>query len=151
MASAAAAMRPAPRDVQGPGEVRGAETALTTERRRVLRLLVQDVLIGREKITIRHRIPARAVNTSTIQHDPQPDTEGDHRAGCQVRWGRAVTANLSSSGGSLRFRSPGTATAQQDTQPLGCCHNLMVETAESPLRCEAHRGFGERPGETDQG
>src|SRR5215471_19667562 len=88
MASAAAAMRPAPRDVQGPGEVRGAETALTTERRRVLRLLVKDVLIGPEKITVRHRIPARAGNTSTIQHDPQPDTEGDHRAGCQVRWGR---------------------------------------------------------------
>jgi site-specific DNA recombinase len=58
-----------------------AETAPTTERRRVLRLLVKDVLIGPEKITIRHRIPARAGNTSTIQHDPQPDTEGDHRAG----------------------------------------------------------------------
>ena len=65
-----------------------AETAPTTERRRVLRLLVKDVLIGPEKITVRHRIPARAGNTSTIQHDPQPDTEGDHRTGCQVRWGR---------------------------------------------------------------
>jgi site-specific DNA recombinase len=68
------------------------ETAPTTERRRVLRLLVKDVLIGPAKITIRHRIPARAGNTSTIQHDPQPDTEGDHCAGCQVRWGRERTA-----------------------------------------------------------
>jgi len=64
-----------------------AETAPTTARRRVLRLLVKDVLIGPEKITIRHRIRARAGTTSTVQHDPQPDTEGDHRAGCQVRWG----------------------------------------------------------------
>jgi len=67
-----------------------AGTAPATERRRVLRLLVKDILIGPEKITIRHRIPARTGNTGTIQHDPQPDTEGDHRAGCQLRWGRAV-------------------------------------------------------------
>ena len=68
-----------------------AETAPTTARRRVLRLLVKDVLIGPEKITIRHRIRARAGTTSTVQHDPQPDTEGDHRPGCQVRWGRDLT------------------------------------------------------------
>ena len=63
-------------------------TASTGERRRVLKLLVKDVLIGPEKITIRHRIPARANATGVTQRDPQPDTEGDHRAGCQVRWGR---------------------------------------------------------------
>jgi site-specific DNA recombinase len=80
-----------------------ADTAPTTERRRVLRLLVKDVLIGPQKITIRHRIPARAGNTSTIQHDPQPDTEGDHRAGCQVRWGRENAA----------LRHPGVAVAQR--------------------------------------
>ena len=34
-------------------------TATTEDRRRVLRLLVKDVLIGPEKITIRHRIPVR--------------------------------------------------------------------------------------------
>ena len=65
-------------------------TASTGERRRVLKLLVKDVLIGPEKITIRHRIPARANATGVTQRDPQPDTEGDHRAGCQVRWGRGV-------------------------------------------------------------
>src|SRR5215831_14284081 len=65
-----------------------ATTASTGERRRVLKLLVKDVLIGPEKITIRHRIPARASATGVTQRDPQPDTEGDHRAGCQVRWGR---------------------------------------------------------------
>ena len=36
-----------------------AATARTENRRRVLRLLVKDVLIGPEKITIRHRIPVR--------------------------------------------------------------------------------------------
>jgi site-specific DNA recombinase len=60
----------------------------TEDRRRVLRLLVKDVLIGPEKVTIRHRIPIR----ERTGHDSQPaadtDTEGDHQAGCQVRWGR---------------------------------------------------------------
>ena len=36
-----------------------AATATVDGRRRVLRLLVKDVLIGPEKITIRHRIPVR--------------------------------------------------------------------------------------------
>ncbi len=75
-------------------------TASTGERRRVLKLLVKDVLIGPEKITIRHRIPARASATAVTQRDPQPDTEGDHRAGCQVRWGR----------GRATLRGPGHLT-----------------------------------------
>ncbi len=65
-----------------------AETSTVDERRRVLKLLVKDVLIGAEKITIRHRIPLR----ERITNDPQPaestDTEGEHRQHCQVRWGR---------------------------------------------------------------
>ena len=41
-------------------QLRGsAATASIPERQRVLRLLVKDVLIGPEKITIRHRIPVR--------------------------------------------------------------------------------------------
>ena len=41
-------------------QLRGkAATADVEERQRVLRLLVKDVLIGPEKITIRHRIPVR--------------------------------------------------------------------------------------------
>src|SRR5712672_2730662 len=36
-----------------------AATATTEDRQRVLRALVQDILIGPEKITIRHRIPVR--------------------------------------------------------------------------------------------
>ena len=38
---------------------RNSATATTEDRQRVLRALVQDILIGPDKITIRHRIPAR--------------------------------------------------------------------------------------------
>src|SRR5262249_1793546 len=59
------------------------EASTTNERRRVLRLLVKDVLIAPEKITIRHRIPLR----EHTGNDTHTDTEGEH---CQVRWGRAI-------------------------------------------------------------
>ena len=65
-----------------------AETSTLDERRRVLRLLVKDVLIGPEKITIRHRIPLRERTTSDAQHAGSTDTEGEHPAHCPVRWGR---------------------------------------------------------------
>ena len=65
-----------------------AATATVEDRQRVLRLLVKDILIGPEKITIRHRIPARPGSSGSPQHDPGPDTEGDHRPGSHLRWGR---------------------------------------------------------------
>jgi site-specific DNA recombinase len=58
----------------------------------VLRLLVKDVLIGPEKITIRHRIPTRGGSTSTSRHGTEPDTEGDHAPGYPLRWGREDAA-----------------------------------------------------------
>jgi site-specific DNA recombinase len=63
-------------------------TASTDERRRVLRLLVKDVLIGPEKITIRHRIPAREPAGNGGSHHDTTDTEGDMRNGYQLCWGR---------------------------------------------------------------
>jgi site-specific DNA recombinase len=71
-------------------------TATTTveDRQRVLRLLVKDILIGPEKVTIRHRIPARGGRTSTSPHDTEPDTEGDYAPGYPLRWGRAVPVDL---------------------------------------------------------
>ena len=70
-------------------QLRGnAATATVEDRQRVLRLLVKDILIGPEKITIRHRIPARPGSSGTRQYDPEPDTEGDHRPGSHLRWGR---------------------------------------------------------------
>jgi site-specific DNA recombinase len=66
-----------------------AATATVQDRQRVLRLLVKDILIDPEKITIRHRIPTRA---SASRHDAEPDTEGDHGPGYPLRWGRALPA-----------------------------------------------------------
>ncbi len=57
------------------------------ERQRVLRLLVKDVIVGPEKITIRHRIPAPG-STNRHPHD-SPSTEGEQPAGYPLRWGRA--------------------------------------------------------------
>jgi site-specific DNA recombinase len=69
-----------------------AGTAGVEERQRVLRLLVKDVLIGPEKITIRHRIPTRERTTSSGQHPEGTDTEGDQHASCPLRWGREDAA-----------------------------------------------------------
>ncbi len=60
------------------------------ERQRVLRLLVKDVIVGPEKITIRHRIPAPG-STNRHPHD-SPSTEGEQPAGYPLRWGRALAA-----------------------------------------------------------
>ena len=62
-------------------------TATTEDRQRVLRALAQDVLIGPEKITIRHRIPVRE-HTSGGGHHDTTDTEGDMRESSLLRWGR---------------------------------------------------------------
>jgi site-specific DNA recombinase len=65
-----------------------AATATVEERRRVLRLLVKDVLIGPEKITIRHRIPVRERAGSGSGHHDTTDTEGDMRPSYELCWGR---------------------------------------------------------------
>src|SRR6266702_3053255 len=72
-------------------QLRGnTQDASVTERQRVLRLLVKDVLLGPEKITIRHRIPIRERTTSD-QEPASADTEGDHKPSCPLRWGRGIT------------------------------------------------------------
>ena len=72
-------------------QLRGnAATATVEDRQRVLRLLVKDILIGPEKITIRHRIPARPGSSGARQRNPGPDTEGDHRRDYLLRWGRGI-------------------------------------------------------------
>ena len=70
-------------------QLRGsAATASIRERQRVLRLLVKDVLIGPEKITIRHRIPVREPATGGGGHHDTTDTEGDMRQSYPLCWGR---------------------------------------------------------------
>jgi site-specific DNA recombinase len=65
-----------------------AATATVQDRQRVLRLLVKDILIGPEKITIRHRIPARTGGSATRPTPADTDTEGDHAPSYPLRWGR---------------------------------------------------------------
>jgi site-specific DNA recombinase len=62
-------------------------TATTQDRQRVLRALVQDILIGPDKLTIRHRIPAREPSSGSNRHDTT-DTEGHMRNSSLLRWGR---------------------------------------------------------------
>jgi site-specific DNA recombinase len=63
-----------------------AATATVAERQRVLRLLVKDVLVGAEKITIRHSIPVRHNVSSGTDDSPETDSEGEIRPDCQLRW-----------------------------------------------------------------
>ncbi len=97
-------------------QLRGnAATATVEERQRVLRLLVKDILIGPEKITIRHRIPAPAGGSGARQRDPGPDTEGDHRPGYLLRWGRDDPAL----GSSLPGRGEPAVLDHACSQPSG--------------------------------
>jgi DNA invertase Pin-like site-specific DNA recombinase len=68
-------------------------TATTEDRQRVLRAVIQDILIGPGKITIRHRIPARQPGGGTGGHDTT-DTEGDMRNSYLLRWGRGIAVAL---------------------------------------------------------
>src|SRR5664279_700120 len=66
-----------------------ADTTSVADRQHLLRLLVNDVLIGPEKITIRHRIPVRErTGAGEPPGDSAPDTEGDHGRSYPLRWGR---------------------------------------------------------------
>jgi site-specific DNA recombinase len=59
-------------------QLRGnADHADVPERQRVLRLLVKDVLIGPDRITIRHRIPIRKRAGDGDRHQDANDAEGD--------------------------------------------------------------------------
>jgi site-specific DNA recombinase len=64
-----------------------ADLASISNRQRVLRLLVKDVLIGPEKITIRHRIPVRERTANRDRQDTD-HTDDDRHPSCPLRWGR---------------------------------------------------------------
>src|SRR5258707_9457887 len=103
-----------------------AATASIPERQRVLRLLVKDILIGPQTITIRHRIPARGNTPAARKHDTETDTEGDHRQSYPLRWGRDNSA-LGSTFFSRREPFPGLE--HPCPQPPGD-HSPRGETAE---------------------
>ncbi|HXO86025.1 MAG TPA: recombinase family protein [Gemmatimonadales bacterium] len=64
-----------------------AEVSTVEERQRVLRLLVKDILVGPDKITIRHRIPIREHTGSDTSDAGSADMEGEC---CPLRWGRGL-------------------------------------------------------------
>ena len=112
-----------------------AATATVEERQRVLRLLVKDILIGPEKITIRHRIPTRA-DSSARQRDPGPDTEGDHSPGYPLRWGRAVpAAGQHRAVGARRSLRRAMAAADENPIPAGGTPQARPgQLADDPFR-----------------
>jgi DNA invertase Pin-like site-specific DNA recombinase len=70
-----------------------ADVSSVEERQRVLRLVVKDILIGPDKITIRHRIPVRDdANAGHSDSEAEPAAEGDHSPSYPLRWGRGRRA-----------------------------------------------------------
>lgn len=74
-------------------QLRGhADTATVPEQQRVLRLLVKDVLIGPERILIRHCIPAnRSATPTTATTDRDADEEP--APGSRLRWRSQDSSN----------------------------------------------------------
>ena len=99
------------------------QAATVEERQRVLRLLVKDVLIGPEKITIRHRIPIRE---HARRSDQTADTEGEQPASCPLRWGRdftlAVEYCIARAGGGRRRPIPGRYSCRDGEGRLPGAH-----------------------------
>ncbi|HKS52042.1 MAG TPA: recombinase family protein, partial [Pseudonocardiaceae bacterium] len=70
-----------------------AGTATIPQRQRVLRLLVKDVLIGSERILIRHSIPTRADKTTSTANSADGDTDEEPSPSSPLRW-RSQDATL---------------------------------------------------------
>jgi site-specific DNA recombinase len=100
--------------------------ASVTERQRVLRLLVKDVLIGPQKVTIRHRIPIRERTTSD-QAPSTADTEGDQRASCPLRWGSVDRA----------LRGSGVVVPQQAVLAEDARLEERLHQVQDALVCDA--------------
>ncbi len=75
---------------------RNASTATPTEQQHVLRLLVKDVLIGPERITIRHCIPAGGSTASATPKVTDGDDNEEPAQSSPLRW-RSPHAALGSS------------------------------------------------------
>ena len=108
-------------------------TATTEDRQRVLRTLVQDILIGPEKITIRHRIPIREPASSGGHHDTT-DTEGDMRNSSLLRWGRDHPA----------LRRPGDRPLELTLYHHSCLEPQADQLEHLPVRYPP-AGLGEQP------
>jgi site-specific DNA recombinase len=99
-------------------------TATTEDRQRVLRALVQDILIGPDKITIRHRIPARQPSARGTGGHNSTDTEGDMRNSSLLRWGRDDPA----------LRSPGDRPLKAPVCHHPCLQPQADQLQHPPVR-----------------
>jgi hypothetical protein len=52
----------------------------------MLRLVVKDLLIGRERMPIRHSLPPKPINSSTLK-SADGDTDGELFSSYPLRWG----------------------------------------------------------------
>jgi site-specific DNA recombinase len=116
-----------------------ADTATVEDRQRVLRLVVKDVLIGPENITVRHRIPVVHHPARGDAHESDAtDTEGDHPAGYPLRWGRTVpAAGQRCAGRARRARDGAVATGRVDVHPWQArlpAHQGTTDVADRALR-----------------
>lgn len=77
-----------------------AGTATVCEQQRVLRLLVKDVLIGPERILIRHCIPTGGNTTTPTTKITDGDTDEEYSPSSPLRW-RSQDPALGSAGGDV--------------------------------------------------
>jgi site-specific DNA recombinase len=106
-----------------------ADTATIEDRQRVLRLVVKDILVGPDNITVRHRIPV--VRHSTHETD-STDTEGDHRASYPLCWGRSEPTIWQDATKPPAHRQG--ASSQQ--------YNGVQRTVRRTIRTRTHRVIG---------
>ena len=112
--------------------LRGSSATATVEdRQRVLRAVVQDILIGPDKLTIRHRIPAREPSSGGGHHD-KTDTEGDMRESSLLRWGREDPA-LRGAGVALFQVAVGRHDPGFEERPDQRAHPLVRDPCPEPV------------------
>ena len=126
-----------------------AAAATVAERQRVLRLLVKDVLLGPDKIIIRHSIPARHNPSNAAESSPDTDSEGETRPDCPLRW-RSPDPALRSAGdaafpGTSGREDPGLEEGLHqrqnafvfDPRPETVHQRGVIDVVESPSRATA--------------
>jgi site-specific DNA recombinase len=105
-----------------------AAAATVVERQRVLRLLVKDVLVGPDKITIRHSIPVRSSASSRTGDHDETDSEGETRSDCQLRW-RSQNASPRRDAAS----HAGTKTSRITGMTSGSIASSAISTPTTPI------------------
>ena len=123
-----------------------ATTATVAERQRVLRLLVKNVLVGPDKITIRHSIPVRHGPTSATGSSPDTDSEGETRPDCQLRW-RSQEPEIPRHGDQIRAeKRPQEAGQPQPSHPATLSHKQTRQPQQDqPRRQRVKHMRGDQP------